>query len=150
VKPSDTPRTDAAVVAKAILPTETGQAYGEWVDADFARTLERKLVEALAKIKSMKRDWDVAIAQDEEALAADRAVERALGRIKAEDQYRADAELDAKDAARWRFRMEFLRDDGAFLFSPGRCMLYRKGECVAAAETEQGAIDAALAKVEGK
>lgn len=55
---SDTPRTDSAIVAHGIvISTPTGEAQGDWVDANFARTLERELA-AMPKVGAAKQhDW---------------------------------------------------------------------------------------------
>jgi hypothetical protein len=51
---------------------------------------------------------------------------------------------DAKDAARWRFRKQFLENGGAIMFTMANCQFRRAGELVACGATEQDAIDAAI------
>lgn len=51
---------------------------------------------------------------------------------------------DAKDAARWRFRKQFLGNGGAIMFTHANCQLRRTGDLIACGETEQDAIDAAI------
>ena len=77
-----------------------------------------------------ERDWiNVVYAKDH------RALERENARLR-------------EDAERWRFRWAFLNDGGAFMYGQGgRCMLYRKGECIAAGADEREAIDAALRSI---
>jgi hypothetical protein len=53
---------------------------------------------------------------------------------------------DARDAARWRFRRDFLANGGAILFGERGCMLWKPGVgAISRGATEEEAIDAAIA-----